>query len=682
MIQNTGYSIPVSTPPPQNLKFCQGSSNTHEPLITSGDSNASIYPLRKGIVKPDPALLSNRMQSLKKAYSGHLPESAAAYFLSSSISTADMTSVITALNQLKDGSSPLISQENQTEVLIRGEVWKKKMALLNHAISQLELNGKSVEINLEYYEFSNPEMIQKVRHALALGAKVRILMDPGKLDAQNDSLDASSLAARLQTVSLLKEGMENQDLAIAFFPNREQLTKDGIMHRKIFRVGNTVILTGMNAGFGSGEDVDCGFALRGAGADRLIQIFKDDMNLAHHKTESEIYGNQIETLINHPSIVLNREGTLRFFQTLLKIQTASEKTWKEQAQEVLSEASKQGMKVQKLIQLSPEQMLASSPESSPALLTTEGKELLAKKMRTVEMLLVSEKNQNKMLDANLSAESSGNEAVITAATPIERQALILFGIESAERFIKIPAFVLTKGIANALIAKKNEMEKQGKEFSIQVILDPGLYNETGKYPFNPNEPSFLFLQEHNIPVKWAALERSTNDHDRKLHSKTIITDQLAITGSTNFSDKGLRKNWEISGALLFNSENKGKRAKLEKDFRTLYENESLAPDIKAMAEKRFINRQDVGSPEQMQTYNFMTTRHFLRDLAELEKETGSWMDAYQQDSFNKHEIAKLIKQGEHPGIAAFKVVGDQTMKQIRDKTPIWRKMQSYWIFKD
>ncbi len=340
------------------------------------------------------------------------------------------------------------------------------------------------------------------------------------------------------------------------------------------------------------------------------------------------------------------------------------------------------MEIQNILQLSPEEWLHSSPESSPALLTPKGKELLAEQLREMGQFLGAAQNQNKMLDIEKAPESSGKERVILASKPIERQALVLFGIESAEQFIKIPAFVLTKGIVNALIAKKEEKEKQGKDFSIEIILDPGLYNETGEHPFNPNEPTFLFLQESGIAVKWAALERSTNDHDRKLHSKTLLSDKLVITGSTNFSDKGLRKNWEISGALLFDFNNQDKKKKLEEDFKTLYEEESLAPDIKAMAEKRFLNNQNGTDSEELQRFNFGITRKFLRDLAELEKQTGNWMDAFQQEPFNKKEIAKQIKQGEHPGIAVFKVVGSQTVKQIREKTPIWRKMQSYWIFKD
>lgn len=642
----------------------------------------SVFPLRKAIVKPDEALQSKRMQSLQKAYSGELSDSARAYFLSSSISIADMASVLGALNDLQNGGSALITDKNKTEPLVRGEIWKKKMTLLNGAIAQLELYAKPVEIDLEYYEFSNPEMLQKVRHALSLGAKVRVLMDPGKLEPQEKSLDASSFTARLRTVSGLREGMRNKDLSIAFFPNRELLNKDAIMHRKIFRVGDTVILTGMNAGCGSGEDVDCGLAIQGEGANRLIQIFREDMSLSQNKTETEIYGDQIETLLKEPAITLDREGSLRFLQILLKIPISSAKTWKEQAQEALQEASKKRMEIQNILQLSPEEWLHSSPESSPALLTPKGKELLAEQLREMGQFLGAAQNQNKMLDIEKAPESSGKERVILASKPIERQALVLFGIESAEQFIKIPAFVLTKGIVNALIAKKEEKEKQGKDFSIEIILDPGLYNETGEHPFNPNEPTFLFLQESGIAVKWAALERSTNDHDRKLHSKTLLSDKLVITGSTNFSDKGLRKNWEISGALLFDFNNQDKKKKLEEDFKTLYEEESLAPDIKAMAEKRFLNNQNGTDSEELQRFNFGITRKFLRDLAELEKQTGNWMDAFQQEPFNKKEIAKQIKQGEHPGIAVFKVVGSQTVKQIREKTPIWRKMQSYWIFKD
>ena len=134
---------------------------------------------------------------------------------------------------------------------------------------------------------------------------------------------------------------------------------------------------------------------------------------------------------------------------------------------------------------------------------------------------------------------AGHEAVALGDRPLERTAIVLEAIAKAEKFIYIPTFVLTRVVAKALVARKNELAAQGKDLYIRCVIDSGLYPDGG----TPNETGYLELENAGIPVRWAALVRPDRTHSRKIHAKCIITDKMALVGSTNLSSKALKDNW-------------------------------------------------------------------------------------------------------------------------------------------
>ena len=107
-------------------------------------------------------------------------------------------------------------------------------------------------------------------------------------------------------------------------------------------------------------------------------------------------------------------------------------------------------------------------------------------------------NQQRLLRNDLpSDQANGADTVAVGDSPVERQALLLHAIDSADKSIKVSAFVLNEDIARLLAEKKERMQAEGKPFEVQVVLDPGVYGYGG----TPNEKGFQMLEDaHERPA--------------------------------------------------------------------------------------------------------------------------------------------------------------------------------------
>ncbi|MEW6280722.1 MAG: phospholipase D family protein, partial [Candidatus Eremiobacterota bacterium] len=268
----------------------------------------------------------------------------------------------------------------------------------------------------------------------------------------------------------------------------------------------------------------------------------------------------------------------------------------------------------------------------------------------------------------------GSDTVAVGDTSAERQALVLHAIDSADRFIKVSAFVMNEDMARLLAEKKERMEAQGKPFEVQVVLDPSLYGYGG----TPNEKSFRLLEDRGVPVKWATLERTDPDHDRKVHAKLIVTDQMMLTGSTNFSKKGLRDNWEASEVVYFgeDDQSKARLAEVTGDFDRLYQRESLSLDTRSLADQRYGDRQGAEGEYLRDTYRTRVTRSFLRGIRDYEKEIGQTIqERVASDPSVQFEVNQRVNAGQARGYAILGVLGQEEVARMREDSPAWRRLQ-------
>ena len=96
------------------------------------------------------------------------------------------------------------------------------------------------------------------------------------------------------------------------------------------------------------------------------------------------------------------------------------------------------------------------------------------------------------------------------------------------------------------------------------------------------------------------MHRTNDQHPRKIHAKEIITDKMAMAGSTNLSNKGMRDNWEMSGIVEFREDDPDSvamRERLKTDFLKTWNEESIELNSKQIANKRLAsaNSPDLGA---------------------------------------------------------------------------------------
>ncbi|MEQ8188348.1 MAG: phospholipase D family protein [Candidatus Eremiobacterota bacterium] len=634
------------------------------------------------------------------------------FFMNGNIPSKDMVEVVKITRELEKEKSAYKIEGNRVEPLEREEIWQRKMHLLDNAVENTrrkgdrwgEVNVGNVEVDAEYYELGEPKMLEKLKDIASHGGKVRVLMDSGRLAYKKPGvMDASQIAYRMETLSELQGVAEKNNMGLVLFPTKEELGSTGnLMHRKLLRVGDKVIIGGMNANSSSGENIDYAKEIEGPAAKRLTEIYKRDVANSAGKNIEEIYGKQQLDIIRNGEVVDEKTGETKKYDVtlspyglmgLLKSCVPDEKR-----AEIFDRNLPKEQQIDKMITVLAEKGIdpaglahipgtGSDSELKDYLLshgkecvamTDTGRKLMAERLEEMINRTKSDGNMEKLSDISpADGTQKGRDTVAIGDLPEERQAILLNTINSAKEFIHMPAFVLTKDLAEALVAKKKEMEaSRKKDFDIKVIMDPGLYPHGG----TPNEAAYKILENNNIPVRWALLDRSA-DHDRKVHAKMMVTDNAILSGSTNFSGKGMRDNWEMSDVMFVNKENSesiAKRDNFDKDFQRLWDKESININTKSLAEEKYAGDTAPDAHLKKEEHRDFLLRLSIRNIENYEKEIGRKFSEAAKESTVKAKIGELMAGGMDKGYATLKaletIYPSDKLEGIRKSTEAWQSL--------
>lgn len=582
-----------------------------------------------------------------------------AYVAHASLQKSAIEPLMTEIQGLRDGTSPSLFQGNKTQGFHGEEIWKQMNDMLDGAVASANA-GKPTEVDAQYYELTNQEIVGKLARAAEAGNKVRVNVDPGRLVAyQGSHVVIDEVPDKLRALLQLAE--TKGDVGISTYPISKQLgNPNNLMHRKGLRVGESFLLSGMNANEGSGENIDAGYTIEGPAARRLVENFARDVDNSAGASNAEVYGEKPLAEFMDGDINMGVRGLVGLFDCADGPSPAGTALPKPKTLAELEAVAKaHGEKLSDYTDLGTAELEQKVAGGSEIPLSTKGKKkFLALVDRTLEATR-SPKNLKRLADIDLpKGTPAGTSAVALADVPAEREALMLTAIQDAQEFIYMPAFVITRSVASMLVARRDELKAEGKDLDIRVFADPGVYPDGG----TPNEYGVKFLENAGIPVRWANLPRS-GSHDRKVHAKDIITDQGELTGSTNFSNKGLRDNWEHSGYVKFNPEDA--EAKKEHDeavarFLDLWDNQSF--EINSLEKGREIRQRsktDKDFEAQADEARFGVLRGVIRGIEHVEKASARFIEEQAQDPQTAERIAELREEGYDEGSSILMAVREK-----------------------
>lgn len=585
--------------------------------------------------------------------------------------------VLAEVEALKNGTSPMITMGNSVQQVHREDLWKAMNELLDDSIQQAE-DGNPVEVDIQLYELTSYEMLQKITASAKAGNKVRLNLDAGRLsfpskDQEGEeyfSLDSTPDKAR--TILQLSR-LRGADVGISLFPQKKLLNSaSDLMHRKVIRVGNKVLISGMNANLGSGENVDSGYIVTGAAAAVLGENLARDIQDSKGATLKEIWGEHHTEKFAETNLRLGSRGFISLLDAVAGPSAAGTKPPKIETVEQLEKlAEKGGLKFQDLIVSSKESYQSDVEKMltgrSHLQLSDKGKEVLQAQIERAIEATNTPKNLQRLDDMTQpSARKVGNTRVDVADTPVEREALVLSAISQAEKFIYLPGFVVTRAVAAAIAERREQLSSEGKKLDVRVVADAGLYPHGG----TPNSYGVKLLEDRGIQPRWAKLERS-GIHDRKIHAKQLITDKGEITGSTNFSTQGLRENWETSAYVHFNEndpESAAAKAKSIEQFTELW-NQSFELSTIDYADYLTQDDGEIGKEWFIEETRDSAIRHSLRLIGNYERETGKLhQDILNENAEVQARKAELQAEGYSYGDATLKavseVLGEQEYREM------------------
>ncbi len=625
---------------------------------------------------------------VRASYKGDISPVYEKYFKTSGVSPAEMLKILEISDDLSSDNSKMKLEGNNVFPLMRGNIWRTKMSLLDEvAKNPIGKDGKPVEVDAEYYELSSHEMIDKLRNAAKAGATVKVVMDPGQLQYISSGIyDASAVASKIGSMEELKRGLPAENMSATFYPIQQKLGGSGeIMHRKIFRVGEEVVFGGMNANKGSNENVDFAMKISGSAANKIGSMFAEDAKYSAGKSMVEVYGSRLEPLLNkHKTVMISREG----IESILSASFAEKaglngsETHDEKIDKLIAAADKAGVDLGKIASF-PNKKTQShdagnkrvaeflkSKNKAKIKLHDDGKRLMMNAIKGVFDSNNSSKNVKNLKNAvppegKIIGKNASSEVVAVAGTGEERQGVLLNAINSAEKYIKVSCFVMTKDIADVLVEKKKAMEEQGKPFDIEVVMDPGIY----AFGATPNEEGYKTLEDAGIKVKWNLLERSSNQHDRKNHSKLMITDKMLLTGSTNFSSKGLRDNWEDSDIVYFNENSKESLAnqKLVTDeFDKMFSRQAVSVDTIRLANEEFKDYDGVDKEVLKDKFRNTAIRKMCGKIETYEKMSATYIAGHRPENV----------PDEFGGYDLLDTLDDDYIDKMREDLHIWKDIKA------
>ncbi len=598
-------------------------------------------------------------------YISTLPKEVSNYYkkVNFDISPEEIDKIGNIYKELSDDRSPIKIKGNSINTLEGEEIWREINGILD-----IKEGSPSMEIDVEYYLLGHKDIYNKLKKAAKNGHKIRVIIDPGtglKTGNCYCNKDVSEYLDCLTNLISLRE--ETEDTNFAFTVAKKESLKD-LMHRKFLRVGEKVLIGGMNCDKGSGENADYAMVIEGPEAKELTSRFQEDITNSAGRTMRDIFGKDIE-LLKHGYITDGQTGEpikYRFLLTPSQFCDFLILLLPEESQKYIENAPNGLDRVIRIFEeykksgLNPEDYgefkeannspyisdtpfmanLMNEKDDFYAGLTDKGRTCLYKKLEESFNHMNSEKNLSYLKDITLpEGNIYGTQTLVTGTTHEELQALVIYAINSAEEFLYIPSFCMSKDISELIIEKKKSMEKLGKHFDIKILLEPS------EMPAN-NINTCLNLKEAGIPVRFARLDGTGENHDRKLHSKMIVSDKVLFTGSTNLTHSGLRENQETSVMVFIDPlSDKRNMEEYKKNFLELWDGQSADVNLSSPV-------YDIPVFMSKEEYEKNLVRKTVRNIGRYERTVGNKIKNIAESREDvKEEIQRLKDEGFHDGYA-------------------------------
>lgn len=600
----------------------------------------------------------------------------AAYLTWNPASAARVETLVANLQELEAGTSPLVHAGNGAVAVQQEQLWQTKMQLLESAAESAR-QGKPVEIDVQYFEMTSSSFVKKLAEAASAGCPVRVNIDPSR-PRRDDSLDMRvddgprKLRALLQLTSI-----PEANVAVSIFPvAAETGSINNLMHRKLLRVGDTVLLGGMNANEGSGENIDTGYLLQGPAALKLVEGFQADLERSRRATLTDIYGAKAVDSFGKGAVALTPHGLATVLDAIAGPSPAGVRIdSKPSLQSIRNLAADLNLNLSELVTVGELEETIARGSTRPVALKPAGKKLLNELIQRAHAQVDRPENQKQLKVESLpSKEVGGDVRVALGDTSEEREALILQAIASAEKFLYVPTFVITKAIARSIVARRDELAAQGKELDVKVVIDAGIYGYGG----TPNEEGYLALEDAGIPVRWSLLPRAQMDHDRKIHAKQIITDKMELVGSNNLSNKGIRQNWELTGLVMFDECSEQAMAAQQQGverFQDLWERKSITLDTRKAAELQDISGLGLDGARKR------SIRSFLGMIANYEVQSAKLVEEKVALPEVGQRAAELHQTGMAWGyarlLACREVLGEDAFHQSLAQLPTRQRLEAF-----
>lgn len=580
------------------------------------------------------------------------------------------------------GDSKMTTVGNSVKQVHRAELWKTLTDMTREAASAGEA-GQPMPITAQYYELTSPELVGNLATAAKAGSKLRLNLDVGRLsypstDPITDTkyYEVDDLATKMRTV-LQFTSIKGADVGVSIFPSKSLLgSPTDLMHRKVLRVGEKVLMSGMNGNKGSGENVDAGYVVEGPAAKSFTENVARDINNSAGATLEDIWGERHIEKYDGADLRMGVLGITALLDAASGPSPAGSKLkFPETAEELEGMAEEAGFDIKSLIEFEEgdyeNAVYSLLHEEVPVPLSDEGKKAMMGLTRRGIRSTHSKDNLKALGDITPpSGEKVGKTTVDIADLPEEREVLTINAINQAEDFIYVPGFVVTRAVSGAIVARKKEAEAQGKPLDIKIIADPGVY----PYGGTPNSHGVNFLEENGIPVRWAKLTR-TNSHDRKVHAKQVLTDKGEIAGSTNFSKQGMRENWETSAYVRFDQDDVEAQALKEQSkaqFEDLW-NESYPLSTQDLAAYYAKSKPEFGHDFFVETAKGGATREIITGIENYEVESGVLVEQLLEKTAVSARRDELLEAGYSDGDAALmavdQVIGREEFAAMADKLP-------------
>jgi phosphatidylserine/phosphatidylglycerophosphate/cardiolipin synthase-like enzyme len=598
----------------------------------------------------------------------------------SNADTKKVGKLVETYNSYLSGDSKMITEGNSVKQAHGAELWKTLTGMTQDAAESADPQP----ITAQYYELTSPELVGNLASAAKAGSPLRINLDIGRLsfpsqDAKTGEpwYDVDDIATKNRTVQQFA-GIEDADVGVSIYPAKQNLgSPSRLMHRKVLTVGDQTLMSGMNGNVDSGENVDAGYVIEGPAAKQFTENVARDMRASAGADLSAIYGDRELPKFETHDLRMGLTGLSALFDSQDGPSPAGTAlVYPKDAAELEKMSKTAGVDLKSILGIEAEdwdsQMYSLFNEDGSVPLNEKGKKMLLGHMQASVDATNTPKNLKALNDISLpSGEKVGKTTVDIADSAEEREVLTINAIQQAEEFIYASAFVITRPVAAAIAAKHKESIANGKELDIRMVADPGVYPFGG----TPNSWGVNLLEEHGVPVRWAKLTRH-GDHDRKVHAKQLLTDKGEISGSTNFSKKGMRENHETAAYVRFekgDAEAESLKDKSKAQFITLWEEDSYDVSTQEMANFFTHKAPEDGKEWFNHAAKGGATRTIITGIEHYEVESGAMVKNLMERDDVAARRDELIAEGYSDGnaslMAAEQVLGKDKFDEMKADLP-------------